>query len=188
MKPRCWAEFEMTAHFGMRSLTVDDVSEAYVGWLNDPQTTRYMPCVAKSGPVTIESQRDYVRWILDSEDACIMGLFRDSRLVGTSGAQRLGADSEFATIGVLIGSADDRGRGLGTAFVWGVTELLHSQLAMREVRATIAATNPASVAVFRKAGYSECGEVDGVITVRSVEGQRVEAARVGIRGWRSFRA
>ncbi|WP_049563808.1 GNAT family N-acetyltransferase [Streptomyces sp. SBT349] len=62
---------------------------------------------------------------------------------------------------LLIGSAEDRGRGLGAALLRGVTELvLRNRSSCRRLVGEPDVRNAASVATFEAAGFENTGEVD----------------------------
>jgi len=154
MQPAVRASFWAQAHYVVRPLEEDDINEEYVGWLNDPQTNRYLSSIRPGSTVTIASQRAYVRRILRSADNTIFGLFcADGRLVGTSGVQNLNLPDRSPWIGVLIGPKECRGLGLGTRLVWIVTHLLFSQFRVNKVYAGMLASNVPSYKAFLKAGY-----------------------------------
>ena len=157
MKLSLIASFWLKADYQVRPLEESDVNEDYVSWLNEPETTRYLSTV-RPGTMTIASQKEYVRKILASSNDTILGLFDSkARLIGTSGIQKLNTAEVGPWIGVLIGSREYRGRGMGAAFLWIVTSMLFSHFQVSRTYAGIRVLdgvfNVASYNAFLKIGY-----------------------------------
>ncbi|OGL48286.1 MAG: hypothetical protein A3C43_05965 [Candidatus Schekmanbacteria bacterium RIFCSPHIGHO2_02_FULL_38_11] len=157
MKLFITAEFQMKENYFVKPLKETDVNEEYVSWLNEPETTRYLSTV-RPGTMTIASQKEYVRKILASSNDTILGLFDSkARLIGTSGIQKLNTAEVGPWIGVLIGSREYRGRGMGAAFLWIVTSMLFSHFQVSRTYAGIRVLdgvfNVASYNAFLKIGY-----------------------------------
>jgi RimJ/RimL family protein N-acetyltransferase len=158
--PLVSASFHKGEDYIVRPLTEYDVTEEYVGWLNDPETTRYL--TRPAAMATIARQRRYIRTIARSSGDAIFGLFAARhRLVGTSGVQRLPPDPYGPWLGVLIGPRECRGLGLGTALIWTVAHVLFTHFGVPAVYAGIQQSNVGSRRAFFKAGWREVRRVPG---------------------------
>nr|HID14830.1 GNAT family N-acetyltransferase [Anaerolineae bacterium] len=81
----------------------------------------------------------------------ILGLEVDGQLVGAVVATH---DSRKGWINRLAVDPDHRRRGYGARLIAAAEEVLHEQ-GMRVIAALVESDNPASLALFRKAGYVE---------------------------------
>jgi ribosomal protein S18 acetylase RimI-like enzyme len=81
----------------------------------------------------------------------ILGLEADGQLVGAVVATH---DSRKGWINRLAVDPDHRRRGYGSRLIAAAEEVLRAQ-GMRIIAALVESDNPASVALFRKAGYAE---------------------------------
>lgn len=152
MKSAISATFRLNAEYQVRPLLETEVSEEYVGWLNNPKTIFYLTTIP-SRAVTLASQKEYVRKINNSSSAIIFGLFDNGRIIGSSGIQKLNVSEVGPWLGVLIGPEECRGMGLGTALVWVVTNILLSHFDTNRVFAGMRMSNIGSYRVFLKVGY-----------------------------------
>ena len=140
--------------YEVRPVDECDVDEGYVSWLNDPDTTRYM--APRRDTATVESQRSYIRNVLYSSGDALFGLFDNrGRLVGTSGVQKLDAPDGGAWMGVLIGSKEHRGHGLGRVLIWAVASILLQRFDIGFIRADLYRSNLGSFKAFQGAGFVE---------------------------------
>jgi len=155
MKPVFKASFRLKKNYQVGPLLENDVKNEYVNWLNDPETNRFIS-TARSGMVTLASQKEYVRRIRESSHDTILGLFDSkNRTIGSSGIQELNSSETGPWIGVLIGPKECRGIGLGAALVWIVTYILFSHFNVTRVFAGMRVHNVGSYKTFCKVGYRE---------------------------------
>lgn len=188
MTPFVSASFHRGEDYLVRPLRERDVTDEYVGWLNDPDTTRYL--TRASATATIASQRRYVRTIARSVGDAIFGLFAArQRLVGTSGVQRLPPHGDGPWLGVLIGPREYRGHGLGTVFIWTVAHMVFRHFGVRAIYAGIERSNVGSQRAFFKAGWREATQIparaapsDGGLVVCCFCRDLVPPDALGLRG------
>src|SRR5690349_16374628 len=100
-----------TERLELRELETGDVSPEYVGWLNDPEVSRYLE--------TRHSRQDeanvtrFVERVRDSEDEFLFGIFlRDSgRHIGNIKVGPIREHHSLADVSLLIGARDCWGQG-----------------------------------------------------------------------------
>ena len=134
----------------IRSLLVADVGERYVGWLNDPQTNRFLE-VRYGVPHTIESVREFVQDCVDS-DRIHLGIFVDDKHVGNVTCSPDYAN-KHATIAFLIGEQDFLGRGLAKMAVGSTLNYLFQDLDFHRVEASAYANHDASLGLMESLGF-----------------------------------
>ena len=137
----------------IRGLVEEDVTAAYADWLND-EGNRSGLWIDSGQVITVESQREYIRQIVASEERAITGLFdEEGELIGTTGWHHVNNEHRHPSIGILIGNPRYRGRGLGAILVWANTSMLMTEFgAVKVVAGTLGANRP-SLRSFLKAGY-----------------------------------
>ena len=144
----------------LRKLVESDVSERYVGWLNDPETTRYMEC--RFSTWTIELLGAYVRQRQNPNEyffaICLKG---DNRHIGSAKLGPISVNHLTSDIGLLIGDKSCWGKGIGTEVIRLVTEFAFREIQLRKLIAGAYLDNIASIKAFEKCGYSREGYLKG---------------------------
>jgi RimJ/RimL family protein N-acetyltransferase len=158
-----------TARFHLRSLRESDVSEAYVGWLNDPEVNRYLE--VRFAPQTLETVRAYVA-AHDDRRRFLLGIFAEggARHIGN---YSLAVEPEHArgTLGVMIGDRAWWGEGAVLETRAAVLDFCFDRLALEKVCGACYATNRAAIYNYQRQGWRP----DGVRKAHAVcEGRRVD--------------
>ena len=153
-------EITIAARSGVRlfMLREDDVSHAYVRWLNDPEVNRYLESRFQKHDAV--STRQFVRAMHDSADNLLLGIF--SEHVGAHvGNIKIGPINRYhltGEIGILIGEKRAWGKGIATTAITMMCELARTELQLHKATAGCYASNVGSRRAFEKAGF----EVEGV--------------------------
>ena len=136
----------------LRKLDNSDVSERYVGWLNDPETNRHMEC--RFTKWTIENLNAYVRQRQNpNEYFFAICLINDNRHIGTVKLGPITANHLTADIGLLIGDKRCWGKGFGTEAIRLATDFSFRELKLQKLIAGAYIDNIASIKAFEKCGY-----------------------------------
>jgi [ribosomal protein S5]-alanine N-acetyltransferase len=87
-------------------LGVEDVTDKYVGWLNDPEVNRYLE--VRHVAQTKESVRAYVNTFYDAAEKYMWAVRvkGGAEMIGTATLQSFDRHNECAGIGMLIGDRD----------------------------------------------------------------------------------
>ncbi len=133
--------------------TQDQVSERYLGWLNDPEVNTY------SRRRHIKSDRDdALRFLAGlSENECVLAIYSkdtDQHL----GNIQFGPVDQFesrAEIRILVGERLRWGKGVGTQAIYLVTRYLLVELGLHRVEAN--SCNPAFIRCVEKLGWKDEG-------------------------------
>jgi [ribosomal protein S5]-alanine N-acetyltransferase len=139
-------------------LRPDDVTDVYVGWLNDGEVNQYLE--SRFMRHTVETTRAFVADQLASSDTLFLGIrMRPSgRHVGNIKIGPINALHRTAEIGILIGDKTAWGRGVATATIGAVARIAERSLSLRKITAGCYASNIGSKRAFEKAGFA----VEGV--------------------------
>ncbi len=139
-------------------LAPNAVSDAYIGWLNDPEINCYLE--SRFMVQDRASVEGFVAGVLASERDVFFGI-RDLRVDQHVGNIKLGPIDRrhgLAEIGLMIGDRAAWGRGVGSRAIDIVSNIAAHELGLRKVAAGCYASNVGSRRAFEKVGFT----VEGV--------------------------
>jgi [ribosomal protein S5]-alanine N-acetyltransferase len=141
-------------HVTLFQLTPDLVSDAYVGWLGEPEVNRYLEVRFRpQGRADVEA---FVAAMAASERDLLLGI-SDTTLGRHVGNIRLGPidrNHGLGEIGIMIGDRAAWGRGVATAAIRRVADIARHELGLRKLSAGCYAVNAGSRRAFEKAGFT----------------------------------
>lgn len=149
----------------LRPLTVADVSEAYVAWMNDQTTNRFMETRWRT-----HSRADVEAFVADkaaSTNEHLFGIFLNDQ--GSGGGRHIGnlkigpidANHGRGDLSYFIGDPDARGQGLASEAVSLGVRIGFEQLGLHKLTAGIYAQNAESGRVLSKNGFTAEGRRPG---------------------------
>jgi RimJ/RimL family protein N-acetyltransferase len=145
-----------TDHLVLRTLTAADATERYLGWMRDPETTRYLE--SRLAEHSLGSLRTFIESSNASPDSLLLGIcLADGRHIGNI---KVGPVNEYhrnAAVGLLIGDRDQRGKGYATEAIAAVTAHAFGEMGLHKLFAGCYASNVGSARAFRKAGWTDEG-------------------------------
>lgn len=136
-------------------LEVNDVTQEYVNWFNDPDVIKYSDSQYRS--FTIESQRRYVEECANSNHIFLFGIFFQETHIGNVVIDKINDIHLHAEIAYVVGLKSFRGQGVGTDAVNFATQYSKEKLLLNKVYAGVAENNIASIKVLKKCGFMEEG-------------------------------
>lgn len=142
----------LSNRFILRSLSVDDVSDRYAGWLNDQATSQYI-----TAKLNILDLQQYVLERSAREDVLFLGIFeKGSGLhIGNIKYEPVNSELGFAIMGILIGEPDWRGKGVATEVLLASAEWLYQYRNIREIILGVSSDNTAAIRAYQKVGFVE---------------------------------
>ena len=161
----------------LRALTVADVSDAYVGWMTDPETNRFLET-----RWTSHDRAAVEAFVADKQTSAaehLYGIFlKDGeRHIGNLKIGPVDARHGRAAISYLVGAKDVAGRGLATEAVRLGVRLAFERHGVRKLTAGAYADNVASIRVLEKAGFVH----EGVLREHAAfEGGRTDVVEFGL--------
>lgn len=137
-----------------RELQTEDVSDAYVRWLNDPDITRYLE--VRFSDQSKESIGDFVRAQLASRDSHLLriSLKEGDRHIGNIKLGPINRQHQSAQISLFIGDRSQHGMGYATEAIERVTRWGFEACGLSRVEGGCYADNLGSLRAFLKVGYS----------------------------------
>lgn len=142
-----------TERFTLRPLTQADVSERYLGWFEDREARRNIDYAAKRAGLA--ELREYVRAREGREDVLFLGIFdrAGGGHIGNIKFEPVDAKRSCAVMGILIGEAEWRGRGVA-AEVLDATAAWLGGRGIKSMLLGVARGNAAAIRAYEKAGFS----------------------------------
>jgi ribosomal-protein-alanine N-acetyltransferase len=141
----------------LRPLTVADVSDAYVGWMNDAVTNRFME--TRWRPHSLADVEAFVAEKAASATEHLFGIFliTDDRHVGNLKIGPIDANHRRADLSYFVGEPDLRGQGVASEAVALGVRIGFEQLLLHKLTAGIYAQNGESGRVLAKNGFAAEG-------------------------------
>ena len=135
----------------LEPLGPDDVTDEYVGWLNDPETFRYLG--TKFGQ-TRASARRYVESIAPPNLLCRIVEKSSGTHVGNIALHSIHPVHRSGELGILIGAASARGKGLGREACRLLVGYAFDHLNLHKITAGTVDKNVAMKQVFLGLGFT----------------------------------
>ncbi|MDO8527694.1 MAG: GNAT family N-acetyltransferase, partial [Deltaproteobacteria bacterium] len=143
-----------TARLNISTLSVSDISAAYVDGLNDPEVNHYLFDV-RLVHQTPQSVTAFVEANLASPTDLFLGLFlkKDNSLFGTLRILGISKIHFSCTLGICIFKKEYWKAGFGTESISAVVDYLFQELKLHYVEAGAYEENIGSIKMFQKAGF-----------------------------------
>lgn len=138
-----------------RPLTLDDVSERYVGWLNDPEVNRYSR--RRLFTTTADDASRFIKSLAPDEHVLAILTNDDETHIGNIQVGPIDQLARCAEIRILVGDRSVWGRGFGTEAIYLVTRHLFLDEKLHRVEAN--SCNPAFVRAVQKLGWRKEGRL-----------------------------
>jgi ribosomal-protein-alanine N-acetyltransferase len=153
----------------LRLVTLADCTERYVGWLQDPEVSKYLE--TRWSEQTLASVRAFVEGMLASEHSYLFAIVENATgaHVGNIKVGPIHPRHGHADVSYFLGDRETWGRGLATEAIAIVTFIAFERLGLHRVQAGLYEGNAASGRALEKVGYT-------------LEG-RQRKQLVGPRGW-----
>lgn len=133
-----------------------DLVPLYARWINDFATVRTLGL--PPAPVSLEAEEAWFAAAATGTDRFFTIYERDGwRPIGTVDLRDVDHRHGTAALGILIGEADARGRGLGTEAVRLLLDYAFTALGLHNVMLEVYAYNRAGLRAYEKAGFREIG-------------------------------
>jgi ribosomal-protein-alanine N-acetyltransferase len=142
-----------TERLVLRNMTLDDVSQDYVNWLNDPEINKYLSCA--NTVQTKESCLTYVQSYEGRNDRALIGIFlKDHDLhIGNLTISSIDWHNKIGDIGISIGRKELMGKGFAKEALNGIMRFFFNQLGLHRLQAGVNALNLRSLKLFIKCGF-----------------------------------
>ncbi len=154
-----------TERLFLRTLSAQDASEKYVGWLNDSEVNQYLE--TRHCKHTVESCTGFINSSNDDPASHLFGIFEKDGEAHIGNA-KIGFINPFyqrGQISIFIGEKHFWGRGFSSEAVRALTDYSFCQLGLHRLEAGCYEDNLASLRVFLKNGYTVEGFMRDQVTL-----------------------
>lgn len=158
----------------LKSLSPKEVSEEYVGWLNDPEVNQYLEVRHKLH--TLATVTEYVASMFESKHSYLFGIYIENKHVGNIQLTITSTQYKVGAIGLMIGHKQYWGKGIGRAAIDLITNFAFETLELKKLEAGCYEANLGSLNAFLKCGYVVEGFLQCSI---EFEGKRMGVFRMG---------
>ena len=137
----------------LRPMTLEDATERYLAWTQDPETMKFLETQPNS--YTVTQLREYVKKVLEDPRNHFFAI-EDHAGGAHIGNIKLGPVDEnnrVGDIGLLIGDKDFWGRGVATESIQLLVQHAFTDLKLHKVTAGAYIEHIASIKAFRKVGF-----------------------------------
>lgn len=141
----------------IKILAPDDVSEAYVDWMNDPEINQFLE--SRFRIQTLESVRSFIEDMNNSPIDAMFGIFlKDSHEhIGNIKIGNINVLHRRAEVGLVIGSRAMWGKGYAAEAISLATKYGFEELNLNKLTAGMYADNIGSFKAFLKCGWRHVG-------------------------------
>lgn len=142
----------------LRGVTLEDVTDAYFHWMNDPEVIQYLE--SRFYPQSRDGIRAFVQSFQGNQNNVFFAIIlkEDNRHIGNIKLGAINWIHRLAEIGLIIGEKDTWGKGFATEAIRLVSDYAFKCLNLHKVSAGCYGINQGSVRAFQRAGF----EVEGV--------------------------
>ena len=170
-----WLVYRAEEKVSLVILTPDE-AEPLCRMFNQKELAEFIP---SSQPMYPAAERKYLEELPERKPTYLFGIVRNDtkKLIGTVGLHQVDQKHRTATIGMMIGSQDDREQGFGARAGALLLDFAFNELNLRKLRAEAFAHNKRSQALIRKLG----GQEEGIFRQQFfVNGRYVDAVSFSI--------
>ncbi len=141
----------------LRPLAVSDVTDTYVGWLNDPAVKRFLE--TRHSDQNHATVLSFVERVNERPNEHIFAicLASDDKHIGNIKVGPIKANHSVADVSLFIGESDCWGKGYATEAIGVISRYAVRQLGIQKLAATAYAVNVGSIGAFLKVGYRQEG-------------------------------
>jgi len=140
-----------TQRFLLQQLIKDDVSPSYLSWLNQEENP-YIEYGRNHS--TMEELKTYVSEREGKKDVLFLGIFtKKKKHIGNIKYEPIDLIRKTATMGILIGDKEWRGKGVAIEVIKASAHYLNSIYGVTTIFLGVNPENQAAVSVYKKIGF-----------------------------------
>ena len=149
-----------TERFQLKSLTTENVTEQYLSWFSGSEEVVEYIAYAKTN-ADINKLRQYVKEREDREDVLFLGIFTDSgQHIGNIKYEPINLIDQSATMGILIGNKEWRGKGVATEVIKDSAKYLKENYKIKYIDLGVNKDNIAAVSAYKKMKFKVIRKTD----------------------------
>lgn len=130
-------------------------AEIFVKWLNDFEVTDFTG--RSSAIMDIESEKEYLLTKKDNNVVFAIVRFDNDEMIGSIDLKDINHINRRATLGIMIGEAENREKGYGTEAINLMLDYGFNYLNLMSINLDVAEFNERGIACYKKCGFKETG-------------------------------
>jgi len=148
-------------NYYLKTLTISDISEEYLGWLNDSDVVKYLEIRYYSYDLT--KLKSYVSSFRNDDTKILFGIFNkdDDKHIGNATIYNIDYKTGTFDIGYLIGEKSFWGKGAGSIICLMLLEFGFEKLKLRKLFSGTYSNNLSSRFIWQSIGCHEEGKLSG---------------------------
>ena len=155
-----------TKRFQLKSLTTKDVTEKYLSWFSGSKEVVEYIAYAKTN-ADINKLRQYVKEREDREDVLFLGIFTDyGQHIGNIKYEPINLKNKSATMGILIGDKEWRGKGVAIEVIKDSSKYLKENYKIKYIDLGVNKDNIAAVSAYKKMKFKVVKKTDHSFMMR----------------------
>jgi ribosomal-protein-alanine N-acetyltransferase len=137
----------------LSSLRSDDVTQAYVAWMNDTEIVQFTE--SRFSSHSMESIREFVQSCARDPDVILFGIFdcATELHIGNIKLGPINLRHLLGDIGIIVGRKEFWGKGIATEAISLLRDYAFSEIGLHKLTAGCYSTNFGSAKAFEKAGF-----------------------------------
>lgn len=149
-----------TERFQLKSLTTENVTEQYLSWFSgSKEVEKYIDFAKKESNID-----ELVRYVRDREnrgDVLFLGIFSDSNQhIGNVKYEPINLKDKTATMGILIGEKEWRGKGVAFEVIKGSSEYLQENYGIKNIELGVDKNNTPAITAYKKMQFKVIKETN----------------------------
>ncbi|OGG79570.1 hypothetical protein A3A39_02405 [Candidatus Kaiserbacteria bacterium RIFCSPLOWO2_01_FULL_54_13] len=139
----------------LRSVDLEDATEYYVAWLNDPEVNQYLE--TRFREQTTDSAKEYIRKKIEDPDTLFLAIIRrdTQKHIGNIKLGPINRDHRYAEMSLVVGDKASWGKGFGSEAIGLLTDYAFGTLGLHKIIAGAYENNTASIKAFLKCGFEK---------------------------------
>jgi [ribosomal protein S5]-alanine N-acetyltransferase len=160
----------------LKQLNQDDVTDDYVGWLNDPEITKYLEIRHTTQPFTTDTVKNFVAQC-HKDHRHHWGIFVHNKHVGNVSCSLYNYANNSVDVSILVGDRTYWGKNLGRIAVGAATNHLFTVSGFNCIQSGAYSVHVACINLFSKLGFRKEAVLKDVAII---EGQLVDVVKFGL--------
>ena len=149
-----------TERFQLKTLTTKDVTDKYLSWFSESKkVSQYISFAQKKA-----NMNDLIQYVRDREnrkDILFLAIFTDcAQHIGNIKYEPINLEDESATMGILIGDKEWRGRGVASEVIKGSSEYLKENYGVKNIELGVDKNNTPAITAYKKMQFKVTKETD----------------------------
>ncbi|MCO4747067.1 MAG: GNAT family N-acetyltransferase [Proteobacteria bacterium] len=139
----------------LRPIRADDIDHI-MAWINDPEVTKNFANMSER--ITREQEIAWLEWVMASDNDRLYAVEDlEGRYLGNAGIHKIYWPARNGRLGLVLGAADARGRGLGTQAMKLLVALAFEELGLHKTWLVHYKTNERMAHIATKLGFTTEG-------------------------------